>query len=119
MSVFVKYLAVGVINTLITAVIIFLLLRLGQNAYLANALGYVVGIGVSFCLNAVFTFGVALTHQRLFRFLSVCAISYLINLITLHLFYTLLPEHLYSGQLTAMVLYTLTGFLLNKYWGLR
>lgn len=114
-----KYMAVGVANTVITALIIFLLLWRDQNAYLANAAGYIAGIGVSFLLNSVFTFGVPITVNRLFRFLCICALSYLMNLFTLHLMYKTFPEYRYCGQLAAMSMYTLSGFFLNKYWGMR
>ncbi len=39
-----KYGLVGIVNTLITAVVIFLLMHLGLGIYLSNAMGYVVGI---------------------------------------------------------------------------
>ncbi|HBZ3582191.1 TPA: GtrA family protein, partial [Klebsiella pneumoniae] len=43
-----KYGLVGIVNTLITAVVIFLLMHLGLGIYLSNAMGYVVGIVFSF-----------------------------------------------------------------------
>ncbi|MGN7915751.1 GtrA family protein [Enterobacter sp. 22466] len=111
--------AVGVVNTGLTALIIFLLLWRDHNVYLANAAGYIAGIGVSFLLNSVFTFGVPVTASRLLRFLCICALSYLVNLFTLHLMYQILPEYRYCAQLVAMSMYTLSGFFLNKYWGMR
>ncbi|ENK7080898.1 GtrA family protein, partial [Raoultella ornithinolytica] len=39
---------VGLLNTAITAVVIFLLMSAGVGIYLSNAMGYVVGILFSF-----------------------------------------------------------------------
>lgn len=119
MLILMKYLAIGVVNTLITSLVIFLMMWGGQNIYLANATGYAIGIGGSFWLNSVFTFDVSLTLGRLFRFICICLLSYLVNLLALRLFYWVLPEHRYSGQLVGMGFYTLSGFLLNKYWGMQ
>ncbi|HBW3725402.1 TPA: GtrA family protein, partial [Klebsiella pneumoniae] len=48
-----KYGLVGIVNTLITAVVIFLLRHLGLGIYLSNAMGYVVGIVFSFIANTI------------------------------------------------------------------
>ncbi|MHB7859258.1 GtrA family protein [Klebsiella pneumoniae] len=48
-----KYGLVGIVNTLITAVVIFLLMHLGLGIYLSNAMGYVVGIVFSFIANYI------------------------------------------------------------------
>ncbi|HBY0756804.1 GtrA family protein, partial [Klebsiella pneumoniae] len=76
-----KYGLVGIVNTLITAVVIFLLMHLGLGIYLSNAMGYVVGIVFSFIANTIFTFTQPISINRLIKFLCVCFICYVANII--------------------------------------
>ncbi|OUI78893.1 polysaccharide synthesis protein GtrA [Commensalibacter intestini] len=128
--IFSKYIMVGAANTLLTMLVIFALMHSGVNMYVSNALGYVVGIVFSFILNSLFTFSAKLSFEKLIKFLIVCLISYLINLIAIKAFLLLFPNRIYLAQynmhlevyiaqLCGMGFYTVTGFVLNKLWVMK
>ena len=110
---------VGIVNTLITAVVIFLLMHLGLGIYLSNAMGYVVGIVFSFIANTIFTFTQPISINRLIKFLCVCFICYVANIIVIKIFFVFMPEKIYSAQILGMFTYTITGFILNKFWAMK
>ena len=87
---FSKYILVGLANTLLTFVIIFILMHFGLSIYISNVLGYIVGIMLSYVLNSIFTF------------------------ITLLIYY-----QEYLAQLVGMGFYTITGFIINKLWVMK
>jgi len=114
-----KYVMVGLLNTAITAVVIFLLMSAGVGVYLSNALGYVVGILFSFVVNALCTFSIALTGKRFIKFLASCAMCWVANIITVKMFLLIFPDLIYISQLCGMIVYTIAGFLINKLWVMK
>ncbi|WP_353958354.1 GtrA family protein [Klebsiella pneumoniae] len=114
-----KYGLVGIVNTLITAVVIFLLMHLGLGIYLSNAMGYVVGIVFSLIANTIFPFTQPVSINRLIKFLCVCFICYVANIIVIKIFFVFMPEKIYSAQILGMFTYTITGFILNKFWAMK
>lgn len=111
-----KYGVVGVVNTLITAVVIYLCQELlGWAPVLSNALGYAAGLLNSFLLNTRWTFRSSFSWGRLGGFALTFGVCYLIQLGVLLLLqrYSTIPP--YPQQLVAMVVYTGANFLMNKF----
>ncbi|HEX2927263.1 MAG TPA: GtrA family protein [Ruminiclostridium sp.] len=113
----VKYGLVGVVNTVITMIILFLLQNVfGVSYKIANGAGYVAGFINSFVLNKFWTFkgNQKSTFSQFIRFALVFAVCYAIQLGLV----VLLVEKVHIGknisQLIGMVFYTLVSFLLNK-----
>lgn len=79
---FARFCAVGVSNTLITLVTIFLCKDLlGVNAYVSNAVGYVAGLVNSFLLNRAWTFrSHGRMHTEAMRFAAGFVLCYLLQL---------------------------------------
>ena len=114
----IKYGIVGVANTLITAAVIWVMMKIfGCSAVLSNAIGYVAGVLNSFVMNKLWTFqsqdgwmGSAL------RFGIAFGICYLLQLgVMLYLNKTLTIDPYYN-QLIAMAFYTAANFLINKFY---
>jgi len=113
-----RYGAVGVANTLIGYVIIVSALWLGAGDYLANALGYGLGLWFAYLLHRHWTFQVS--HRRtlaeVVRFYVSAAISYAANVG----FLTLARSAGYVdnplAQLAAMGVYSLTFLLIVNVW---
>lgn len=114
----IKYGIVGVANTLITALVIWVMMKLfGCSSVLSNAVGYAAGVINSFFLNKQWTFkakgnwiGSAL------RFALAFGVCYLFQLgVLLYLNRTLTIDPYYN-QLIAMAFYTVANFLMNKYF---
>ncbi|MBU9854219.1 GtrA family protein [Rahnella bonaserana] len=110
---------VGLLNTGVTALVIFFLMYAKFNLYAANAIGYVVGIIFSFVVNSVFTFNSKLSLGKLSKFVATCGIAYIINLIPLKLILFFFPEYTVFAQLVGMAFYTVTGFILNRFWVMK
>ncbi|MEH8842539.1 GtrA family protein, partial [Klebsiella pneumoniae] len=57
--------------------------------------------------------------NRLIKFLCVCFICYVANIIVIKIFFVFMPEKIYSAQILGMFTYTITGFILNKFWAMK
>jgi putative flippase GtrA len=114
----IKYGIVGVSNTIVTAAVIWIMMKLfGCPAVLSNITGYIAGVLNSFILNKQWTFkssdgwiGSAI------RFGIVFGICYLFQLGLLLYLNKHLSTDPYYNQLIAMVFYTIINFLMNKFY---
>jgi putative flippase GtrA len=115
---FAKFVLVGISNTLLTAITIWILLNnLHYSEYISNIIGYIIGLINSFIWNRKWTFNSNLKiKETLFKFIVTFAISYLFQFVNLYLLrhYTTIDP--YFCQLLSIIVYTLLNFLLNKYY---
>ena len=114
---FVKYGLVGVLNTAIFGALCWIGAQRGWHYVAYTALAYTVAILFSYTANYRFTFKTTrLPKHSFLRFILVCfslvAVSEGLQLLQIEIFH--IPEA-YAIILT-MILYTLTGFCINKYW---
>jgi len=116
MHMLLKYLKVGVINTILgMIVILFCLNILGVNYNISYFIGYVIGLINSFLLNKHYTFNSTTKWSKeLIPFIIVFLISYFIS----HIILIGLIEKLYIDKnisiVLSMVIYTIIGYTLNK-----
>jgi len=113
----VKYGLVGLINTLITGIILFVLMNVFGVPYdISNAVGYVIGFFNSFIMNKFWTFkeNQTSTLKQFIRFTAVFAVCYSIQLGLVVFLVEKLSLNKNLSQLIGMVFYTLIGFLFNK-----
>ena len=111
-----RYGAVGLVNTGVTAAVIFLLKLTGIHYSLYTLSGYAIGIAVSFFLNRRFTFrkqGVKAGGQ-LIKFLSVTVSLLLLTQLLQYLLIDLAGINETIGVIIGMVFYTGTGYILNR-----
>lgn len=113
-----KYGVVGIGNTIITAVVIWIMMKpLGFSDVISNITGYVAGILNSFVWNKQWTFKSSVGWCRsAVRFGLVFAVCYLMQLGILLLLNKYLTIDSYCNQLIAMVFYTVINFVMNKYF---
>jgi putative flippase GtrA len=110
-----------VINTLVGLSVIFgLKAFLQANDVFANAIGYLVGLSVSFVLNRSWTF----RHEgnipaAAVRFLAVFLVAYTINLAVVLTLIHGVGVNSYLAQALGMPPYTLAFFLLSKFFAFR
>jgi putative flippase GtrA len=93
---------------------------LGFGDGLANIIGYICGLAISFTLNRTWTFrhsGALAT--ALARFLLVFLIAYLFNLVTVLLAIHALRLNPYLAHAIGVVPYTLVLFLGSQYFAFR
>ena len=114
---FIKYNIVGVINTLFTLTIIYILQQIFfLKPIISNFSGYVCGVVLSYTLNSIWTF--KKTDDRVIRaikFLIVFLIAYSVNLLALEFFLNIFINlNKFVPQILAAVFYSIIGFTLNK-----
>ncbi|MDL2282775.1 GtrA family protein [Parabacteroides sp. OttesenSCG-928-G06] len=113
----IKYGIVGVSNTLITAVVIWVMMKMfGMSDGISNITGYVAGVLNSFILNKQWTFQSSqgwLTSAL--RFGAVFGVCYLLQFALLMYLNRTLTIDSYYNQLIAMAFYTVINFIMNKY----
>lgn len=118
---FFRFGAVGVVNTLAGLAVIFMSKWFfGFSDALANIIGYLCGLAISFTLNRTWTFrdsGALATS--LARFLLVFLIAYLFNLVTVLLAIHALRLNSYLAHAIGVVPYTLVLFLGSHYFAFR
>lgn len=113
---FVRYLLVGMTNTTVCFVTMYLAALAGLHYLAYTAVGYLVAILYSFFMNLRFTFRV---EGQILKRLSLFFCINLSNLVLVELIeYTMIDiwgfNRLFS-ILTAMTWYVVTGFLINSY----
>lgn len=114
----IKYGVVGASNTLITAIVIWIMMKLvGLSDVASNVIGYIAGVLNSFVWNKRWTFqSTAGWKSSGIRFGVVFAVCYLLQLGFLFVLEAVLPIDAYYNQLIAMAFYTVINFLFNKYY---
>lgn len=118
---FIRFLLVGVFNTGLGYCVIFGCMYLaGFSAELSNALGYGVGLIVSYFLNRNFTFkSVQDRRTEMIRFVGVFLIAYAANFIVLTTLIHKLDVHPGISQVVAGVIYVAASYFMNKYYVFR
>ena len=112
----IRYGAVGLVNTGITAAVIFLLKLTGIHYALYTLAGYAVGITVSFFLNRRFTFRKQNEKAGLqaMKFVSVTVSLLLLTQLLQYLLIDIAGINETPGVLIGMVFYTGIGYILNR-----
>ena len=116
-----KYLIAGLVNTVVGYGVFWISLRWANySPETANAIGYAFGLLVAFLLNRFFVFVAASsTIFTVIRFIFAFAIAFAINQATLYFCFRILMIPAEIAQIIAMVSYTITFYLLNKYYAFK
>ncbi len=114
---FVRFLSVGVANTLVGLSVIYLAkFFFGADDLIANAVGYSVGVVVSFALNSRWTFNYRGPHlPAVAKFLVVTLAAYGMNLLTVMTAIHSIDLNGYIAQAIGILPYTVTSYLASKY----
>jgi putative flippase GtrA len=110
------YNLVGIVNAFVGLGSVLALTYFGLIAEVANFLGYVIGICLSYFLNSKFTFKAKRTALKAFKFTIAMGIAYCLNLGFLSISYRIYDIDVYLAQCLAGVIYTASGFLLCRYF---
>ncbi|WFF18182.1 GtrA family protein [Klebsiella pneumoniae] len=95
-------------------------MHLGLGIYLSNAMGYVVGIVFSFIANTIFTFTQPISINRLIKFLCVCFICYVANIIVIKIFLRFYARKNIFSIKSLGCSHTLSQVLFsNKFWAMK
>ncbi len=118
---FLKYLSIGLLNTIIGLSVIFFCMKILHFTYIiSNISGYAVGLIYSFIWNKNWTFkSNGSVSVETVKFLIVFGISYIIQLgalIFIKEIMHIIPE---IAQILGIGVYTITSFTLNKFFTFR
>ncbi len=116
-----RFLLVGIANTLVgLGIIYFLMYYLRFEVVAANAFGYAIGILIGFVLNKTWTFGNQ-DHvvYSFLRYLLVLSVAYVTNLATVLFANTHFDLNPYLSQALGIIPYTAIGFLGSRYFAFR
>jgi len=117
---FLKYLLVGIINTIVGYVIIFSLMFVAVPPEISNIIGYIMGVIVCYTLNKVYTFQSKDHPKREFpKFVLSLLTSYGLNFLTLILCIHIFKVNPYISQIISGAVYTISGFVFLKYFAFR
>jgi len=112
-----RFLSVGALNALVGLLVIYAMkwfFQLGDVA--ANAVGYSVGLLVSFTLNSRWTFGYQGEPWWAFgKFVAMALLAYGMNLLTVMAAIHWLGLNDYFSQALGIPAYTLTMYVASKY----
>ena len=116
----VLFAGVGVVNTVLGLGTIWIASRLGAGPYLANVIGYAVGLTNSFVMNRAITFRArAGAPGASLRFLATFAVAYMVNLGVLSIGLAIDETRAFLWQIVAMCVYTGVFFVLSKWFVFR
>ncbi|MGC8503143.1 GtrA family protein, partial [Desulfurella sp.] len=100
--------------------IIFSLMYIGTSPEISNLIGYSIGICVSYVLNKIYTFQSKAHPKKEFpKFVASLLIAYGLNFLTLVFCIRVIHINAYVSQIISGAVYTLSGFLLAKYFAFR
>ncbi|HEY5139001.1 MAG TPA: GtrA family protein, partial [Methylococcales bacterium] len=117
----IRYLLVGVLNTLVGLGVIYMAMYfLQMDIASSNAFGYTIGIMVSFALNKKWTFD-SQDHvvYSFLRYLLVLLVAYVTNLATVLFANSHFDLNPYLSQALGIIPYTTIGFLGSRYFAFR
>jgi putative flippase GtrA len=116
----IRFLMVGGANTAVGLALIYAAKWLGADDVPANAIGYAVGLTLSFSLNRRWTFRyVGRTASALARFIAVVSVAYVLNLVTVVKAIDLLHINTYIAQALGIVPYTVFTYLASRHFAFR
>ncbi|WP_411817111.1 GtrA family protein [Hyphococcus sp. DH-69] len=111
-----RFFATGAANTIVGLIAIYALMAVGVHYAISNAIGYAIGLSISFFLNRSWTFGInGKIGIEAFHFLILAAVAYAINLSVVALAVEGLGASAYLAQLFGVVSYSVVSFLGMKY----
>ena len=117
---FVKFVLVGMINTIVGYGTYSLFIFIGMHYLVANVLATIIGIACSFVLNKKITFKESKIDRHMpFRFVSVYLISFVIGTINLILLVSFCNINEYVAGLINLVVTTLISWFGHKYYSFR
>ena len=114
-----KYIVVGVINTLVSLLTIWICMYFFNIKYdISNILGYIIGIINSFIWNKNWVFKKRYSNELLKElglFTFVFMICFSLQFIGLKIMVEKLYLNEYLSQIIAMSIYTIPGYFLNRF----
>lgn len=116
----VRFILVGILNTIVGYSFYFVFLKFNINYIIALLISHVIGVVHSFIWNKFWTFKIKEdTKRQILKFVSVYAITFILNFIILLVFVEKLNIDKRIAQIFALFIVTLVSFLGHKFWSFK
>ncbi|WP_367618591.1 GtrA family protein [Paenibacillus andongensis] len=117
----IKFLIIGILNTVVGYLIYFVCLKFFDLNYIFSLLyAHVLGVLHSYFWNSKWTFKKGRkTYKNLLKFSGVYGVSFLINLLVLYILINYLSLTPLLSQGFALFITTLISFIGHKYWSFK
>ena len=115
---FLRFITVGILNTVLGYTIIFALMYLmGFNPEISNLIGYAVALIVSYFLNRKYTFkSTQKRNAEAAKFIVDFLIAYAINFLVLIILFRFFHMNAALSQMFAGICYVSVSYALNKFY---
>lgn len=114
---FITYSFVGFICTLIYFISVFIFVELfDKDPVYGSTMAFIIMTVFSFLLNKKYTFGGEFTFNKLFRFIIVSLMGFILNFGIMYTVCEVLSFHYSIGELVTILVIPLVNFTLNNYW---
>lgn len=114
---FITYSFVGFICTLIYFISVFIFVELfDKDPVYGSTMAFMIMTVFSFLLNIKYTFGGDFTFNKLFRFIIVSIIGFILNFGIMYTVCEVLSFHYSIGELVTILVIPLVNFTLNNFW---
>ncbi|MGX6443425.1 GtrA family protein [Neobacillus sp. K501] len=114
---FITYSFVGFICTLIYFISVFIFVELfDKDPVYGSTMAFMIMTVFSFLLNIKYTFGGYFTFNKLFRFIIVSIIGFILNFGIMYTVCEVLSFHYSIGELVTILVIPLVNFTLNNFW---
>lgn len=114
---FIKYSVVGCFSIGIYFLSVYILIeRYNWDPIVGSAAAFIIMTIVSFLINIRYTFGSSFTQLKLFRFLMVSLIGFLLNFMIMFLIVHIFSFHYLAGELITILVIPIVNFILNNFW---
>jgi putative flippase GtrA len=117
----IRFIIVGILNTVIGFLVYYFCLKVLYINYLESLLiSHIVGVLHSYIWNSKWTFNAdKINISSLFKFSSVYALTFLINLIVLFIFVNFIGISKLIGQIFALFITTIISYVGHKFWSFK
>lgn len=110
----IKFLFMGILNTVVCLYIYDLLIQLKYNYIFASIISYILGILLGYFLNSLITFNVKLNILKLLTYSIVCIISLLFNVVFVIFFVKICGVDKFVSQVLTAILMALINYFIVK-----
>jgi len=114
----IKFVVVGIINTIFYYILYAILIYLGFEYYLAVILATTVGVLFSFKTFSKLVFKNS-NNILIFKFILVYGFNIILNIFIIKVYVYLYNDNLYIAGLIAIILVAISSFILNKFYVFR
>jgi len=105
----------GLFNAFVGYTVIFVFLYSGYGNNTSNFLGYLSGTLISYFTSTLFVFEDKMSKLNMIKFIIVIVLCYILNLVVLNML-IYLSFNDYLSQMIAGLIFTISNFILQKYF---